>query len=69
MLRNLQGFFYKDDGKGFDAGVTESDEIEGTGFYNIQSRINSIRGNFTLQSKPGTGMEATIVIKSKDIKK
>ena len=60
---------YKDDGKGFDTGVTESDEIEGTGFYNIQSRINSIRGNFSLQSKPGTGMEATIVIKSKDIKK
>lgn len=60
---------YKDDGKGFDTGVKESDELEGTGFYNIQSRINSIRGNFTLQSKPGMGMEATIVIKSKDIKK
>jgi signal transduction histidine kinase len=60
---------YKDDGKGFDTGVKESDEIEGSGFYNIQSRINSIRGNFTLQSNPGMGMEATIVIKSKDIKK
>lgn len=60
---------YKDDGKGFDPGVTESDELEGTGFYNIQSRINSIRGDFTLQSEPGKGMEATIVVKSKEIKK
>ncbi len=60
---------YKDDGKGFDPGVTESDELEGTGFYNIQSRINSIRGDFTLQSEPGMGMEATIVVKSKEIKK
>ncbi|KPK82722.1 MAG: hypothetical protein AMS27_14165 [Bacteroides sp. SM23_62_1] len=60
---------YKDDGKGFDTGVKESDEVEGTGFYNIQSRISSIRGNFTIQSKPGMGMEATIVLKTKDIKK
>jgi len=60
---------YKDDGKGFDSVAAESDELEGTGFDNIQSRINSIRGNFTLHSKPGMGMEATIVIKSKDIKK
>ena len=60
---------YKDDGKGFDTSLLEKMETEGTGFYNIQSRINSIRGTFSLQSEPGKGMEAEIVSKIKDIKK
>lgn len=60
---------YKDDGKGFDTGIMEKMETEGTGFYNIQSRVNSIRGTFSLQSEPGKGMEAEIVSKLKDIKK
>ena len=60
---------YKDDGKGFDTVTTERDEMAGTGFYNIKSRINSIHGGFSLQSEPGKGMEAEVVIKLKDIKK
>lgn len=60
---------YRDDGKGFDTGITEDAEMAGTGFYNIHSRINSIRGSFSLQSEPGKGMEAEIVSKIKDIKK
>lgn len=60
---------YKDDGKGFDTGITEGDDVKGSGITNIQSRINSIRGGFSLHSEPGKGMEAEVVIKLKDIKK
>jgi signal transduction histidine kinase len=58
---------YQDDGKGFNADFTDRDETLGTGLYNIQSRINSINGRFSVQSEPGKGMEAEIVVKIKAI--
>jgi signal transduction histidine kinase len=58
---------YRDDGKGFNQEYTERDETAGTGLYNIHSRINSINGRFSIQSEPGKGMEAEIVVKIKAI--
>ncbi len=60
---------YRDDGKGFNPEFTEREEVQGRGLYNIQSRINSINGRFSVQSEPGKGMEAEIVVKIKAILK
>jgi signal transduction histidine kinase len=58
---------YRDDGKGFNPDFTEKDANQGTGLYNIQSRINSINGRFSVESEPEKGMEAEIVLKIKAI--
>jgi signal transduction histidine kinase len=58
---------YRDDGKGFNADIAGKDVSQGTGLYNIQSRINSINGRFSVQSEADQGMEAEIVIKIKAI--
>jgi len=58
---------YRDDGKGFSPDFTEKAESQGTGLYNIQSRMNSINGRFSVESEPGKGMEAEIVLKIKAI--
>jgi signal transduction histidine kinase len=59
---------YQDDGKGFDSQLVEKDPGSRSGIYNIQSRVNSIRGKFTFRSIQGNGMEAEIVIKPKEIR-
>ncbi|QQS51691.1 MAG: sensor histidine kinase [Bacteroidota bacterium] len=46
---------YSDDGVGFNADRLPSDHT-GLGYSNIHSRIHSLNGNYTVQSKPGQGM-------------
>ncbi|MQY79266.1 MAG: sensor histidine kinase [Bacteroidetes bacterium] len=60
---------YKDDGKGFDPKILEKDGSTGSGFNNIHSRLQSVNGRFSVESIPGSGMEAEIVLKLKDIRK
>ncbi len=53
---------YSDNGKGFDyAAVSESNE-KGMGLNNIISRIDSIGGKCTMESSPGKGFFAKIVL-------
>lgn len=48
---------YSDNGVGFDVNKLTD---KGMGLSNIFSRINSLKGQFDLQSQPGKGMSATI---------
>jgi len=47
-----------DDGIGFDA-----DKSEGIGLINISSRVNALKGRFSVNSKPGSGTHAIIKIR------
>jgi signal transduction histidine kinase len=48
---------YKDNGKGFD--VEKPENKKGLGMKNIQSRINFIKGNMTINSKLNKGTNIT----------
>jgi two-component system, NarL family, sensor kinase len=48
----------KDDGKGFDV----SKNSEGLGMYNLQSRMNTIGGIFSVNSKIGSGTEVKLTL-------
>lgn len=50
---------YSDDGRGFNI-----DEVEykGMGLSNINSRVSSLNGSFTLRSRVGEGMTAKVVV-------
>jgi len=56
---------YRDNGKGFDTGHANPGLRSGSGLGNIRSRIKSIRGDFSVTSVPGSGMEAEIIVKIK----
>jgi signal transduction histidine kinase len=51
---------YQDDGRGFDYNQVLLNETGGMGLPNIRSRINSINGNFAVDSLPGEGVVVTI---------
>ncbi len=51
---------YQDDGKGFDYNLVLLNETGGMGLPNIRSRLNSINGNFAVDSLPGEGVVVTI---------
>jgi signal transduction histidine kinase len=53
---------YQDDGKGFDYNLVLLNETGGMGLPNIRSRINSINGNFAVDSLPGEGVVVTIKV-------
>ena len=53
---------YQDDGKGFDYNQVLLNETGGMGLPNIRSRINSINGNFAVDSLPGEGVVVTIEV-------
>jgi signal transduction histidine kinase len=53
---------YIDDGIGFDEKHVKEDLI-GLGYSNIQSRIKSLDGTFTIFSEPGEGIQVDIHIK------
>jgi len=56
---------YQDNGIGFDAEkLMKMKEREGTGLENIQSRINSLRGEISIDSKPGLGIRVEIRVKA-----
>lgn len=54
---------YKDDGKGFDVSkVIDQPTGTGMGFSNIYSRINSLKGEITVESEQRTGTSVTIKV-------
>jgi len=53
---------YKDDGRGFDTSISESEENMGMGLSNIRTRVKSVNGIFVPESKKGEGMQALIKI-------
>lgn len=54
---------YTDNGKGFDSSrLLEHPSDRGMGVSNIISRINSLKGEMTIDSEPGKGMKATIKV-------
>ncbi|HCY43235.1 MAG TPA: two-component sensor histidine kinase [Prolixibacteraceae bacterium] len=54
---------YKDDGKGFDVSkVIEQPSGTGMGFSNIYSRINSLKGEITVESEQRVGTSVTIKV-------
>jgi len=52
---------YIDNGKGFDY-LKISQSSKGMGLYNISNRINSIGGQFNLNTEPGKGVEVSLFI-------
>ncbi len=63
---NIHGNFiilqYKDDGRGFDTAILDSEENPGMGLSNIQTRVRSVNGIFVLESRMGEGMHSLIKI-------
>ena len=53
---------YQDDGRGFDYNQVLLNETGGMGLPNIRSRINSINGNFAVDSLAGEGIVVTIEV-------
>lgn len=63
---NIHGNFiilqYKDDGKGFETSMLDSEENMGMGLANIKTRVKSVNGIFVPESKKGEGMQVLIKI-------
>ena len=58
---------YHDDGIGFDIEKLEEQPlVGGMGFSNIYSRINSLKGDISLESKPQEGTQVYIKVKTTD---
>ncbi|MFT7226409.1 MAG: signal transduction histidine kinase [Neolewinella sp.] len=54
-------FTYKDDGKGFDAALVNS---QGLGLRNIESRVSLIGGHLQSSTSPGNGLTVTVTLPS-----
>ena len=50
---------YRDNGKGF---LPRDVEEQGMGLSNIRSRVSSLRGKFSLHSRPGEGMSVRVKV-------
>jgi len=66
IQRNFIILQYNDDGKGFDAGIIDTEDNMGMGLSNIQTRVKSVNGVFAVDSKKGQGMQAYIRISTRD---
>jgi len=54
-------FSYKDNGTGFDWAKLKK-ERKGLGLMNIQQRVQILKGNIEIKSKPGEGFSTFLVI-------
>jgi two-component system sensor histidine kinase DegS len=56
---------YQDNGIGFEADkMIRMNDREGSGLINLRSRINSLKGDFKIESKPGLGIRVSVRIKT-----
>jgi signal transduction histidine kinase len=63
QIDNYLKIVYKDDGKGFDVSkVIEQPASSGMGFSNIYSRINSLKGEITIESEQRKGTQVSIKV-------
>lgn len=53
---------YNDNGKGFDVSTLNEIHNSGMGLYNIQSRINSLKGSLDIESGESRGVKVKIII-------
>ncbi len=53
---------YKDNGKGFDINEISANNGSGMGYSNMQTRINSLKGNFEMNTEKGKGTKAIIMV-------
>lgn len=51
---------FNDNGRGFDSSILETEDNEGTGLANIETRVKSVEGAFILESTAGKGTNALI---------
>jgi signal transduction histidine kinase len=57
--------YYTDNGKGFDYNALIKVTHKGMGLYNIASRVNSIKGQFKINSQPNKGFHFELSVNSK----
>jgi len=63
QTENFLAIVYKDDGKGFDVSkVIEKPANSGMGFSNIYSRINSLKGEITIESEHRKGTQVKLKV-------
>ncbi len=60
QYRGMLMLEYSDNGRGFDSNRAL---YTGMGLSNIASRINSLNGDFSLESTPGQGMQAVVSVR------
>jgi signal transduction histidine kinase len=53
---------FNDNGRGFDSSILETEDNEGMGLANIETRVKSVEGAFILESTAGKGTNALIKI-------
>ena len=58
-----------DDGKGFDFGKIQKDNLRGFGLFNMLERAKLIGGKFDIKSEPGKGTKIKILISGNFIQK
>ena len=66
QYRGMLMLEYSDNGRGFDSNRAL---YTGMGLSNISSRINSLNGDFSLESTPGQGMQAVVSVRLEKPKK
>ena len=59
---NFLNLTYADDGKGFNYSELMSKGNKGLGLFNIQSRVDSVKGKCEIESSPGQGFNLTLTI-------
>ncbi len=60
QYRGMLMLEYSDNGRGFDSNRAL---YTGMGLSNISSRVNSLNGDFSLESTPGQGMQAVVSVR------
>ena len=53
---------FNDNGRGFDSSILETEDNEGTGLANIETRVKSVEGAFIFESTTGKGTNALIKV-------
>jgi len=53
---------FNDNGRGFDSAILETEDNEGMGLANIETRVRSVEGAFILESTAGKGTSALIKV-------
>ncbi|MDD4373305.1 MAG: sensor histidine kinase [Bacteroidales bacterium] len=59
---NLLNLQFRDDGCGFNVNEINKSSSSGMGLYNINSRVKSLSGNFTIESSPNGGTAISLQI-------
>jgi two-component system sensor histidine kinase DegS len=53
---------FNDNGRGFESSILETEDNEGMGLANIETRVKSVEGAFIIESTIGKGTNALIKV-------